>query len=60
MKQIRIISCSDPMMWYADHIGEIFPLIREEGGSYLTREPAGYTNVVRLADAEIVEDEADA
>jgi hypothetical protein len=51
---IRITGCTDGMRWYADHVGEEFPLLAAFSDEYKTREPAGYTNFVLLKDAEIV------
>lgn len=55
MKVIYIKKCSDAMMWYADKVGRTVPFIREESDCYLSREPAGYTNIVKKDDADIVE-----
>lgn len=54
MKVLQITSCSDPMMWYSDKIGEEVPFIREEGDYFWSREPAGYANIVRKKDAVII------
>jgi hypothetical protein len=42
-------------MWYRGKVGETVLLVREYEDCYMSREPAGYLNVVRLEDAEIVE-----
>lgn len=55
MKQLRITKCSDPQMWYAGLVGKTVPLLREETEGYLSREPKGYTNIVRKEDAEIID-----
>jgi hypothetical protein len=55
MRALRIIKCSDPLMWYQSKVGETVQLVREYVDCYMSREPAGYLNVVRLEDAEIVE-----
>lgn len=55
MKAIRILKCSDTRMWYRDHIGKVVPFLREEATEYLSREPAGYTNIVKKQDAEVVD-----
>lgn len=55
MKALKIVKCSDPLMWYQDKVGETVQLVREYEDCYMSREPAGYLNVVRLGDAEIVE-----
>lgn len=55
MKALLITHCSDSHMWYADHLGKIVPLINTYADEYLSREPAGYTNIVRKQDATIVD-----
>lgn len=51
---LRITGCTDPFMWYAGKVGEVVPFLREESDCYISREPAGYTNIVRKKDAQIV------
>lgn len=55
MKAIRIVKCSDSMMWYKDYVGKIVPLLREDDVEYLSREPTGYSNIVRKGDCELVD-----
>lgn len=55
MKKLLITSCSDSMMWYAKLIDQIVPFVREEKDYYLSREPAGYINIVLKKDASIIE-----
>ena len=56
MKQLRIIKCNDPLMWYAGMVGQYVPYLGEwRGEGYKSREPAGFINIVRFDDAEIVE-----
>lgn len=57
MKLLKIIKCSDPQMWYAELIGDYLPFIREDGDGYWSREPAGYSNLVRREDAQVIDDE---
>lgn len=54
MRKLKLVGCSDPMMWYAGLVGQLVPLLREENDVYLSREPEGYTNIVRKADAQVV------
>jgi hypothetical protein len=42
-------------MWYHNKVGETVQLVREYEDCYMSREPAGYLNVVRLQDAQVVE-----
>lgn len=53
-KMILITGCSDPLMWYKNEVGNFFALIKEYDDCFLTREPAGFTNVVRKSDARLV------
>lgn len=55
MKAIKITKCSDPLLWYRDLVGAYVPFLRNTGDTYMSREPAGYANIVRLQDAEVVE-----
>lgn len=52
--ELLITGCSDPHMWYAHLVGQRVPLLRIEPDCYISREPAGYTNIVKHCDAEIV------
>lgn len=52
--KLKITACTDPMMWYADKIGQIVPFLREESDCFISREPSGYINIVRKTDATIV------
>lgn len=55
-KSLLIERCSDPMLWYAKLVGKKVPYIREypAEGCYISREPAGFTNIVHMKDARIV------
>lgn len=55
--QLLIKKCSDSMLWYRDLVGQTVPMIKEVDEGYLSREPAGYTNIVRREDAEVVTNE---
>lgn len=57
MKELLIKKCSDPQLWYAELVGQKVELLREDSEGYWSREPAGYLNVVRREDAEVVDDE---
>ena len=49
---LRITGSQDPLMWYADKIGELVPFVGiwPESG-YASKEPGGSKNVVRFKDA---------
>ena len=51
---IRIAKCSDPQMWYADKIGQLVAYISETEDEYISREDAGYLNIVKKSDAELL------
>lgn len=59
MKQLKIVNCRDPLMWYRNQIGSIVPYLGESddirGPIYWSREPAGYKNIVFKTDAELIE-----
>ena len=55
MRALRIIKCNDSLMWYRDKVGETVQLVREYEDCYMSREPAGYLNIVKRGDAEIVD-----
>jgi len=55
MKQLLINQCSDSRMWYAHLVGKTVPFLKEVEDGFLSREPAGFTNIVQREDAEIVE-----
>lgn len=54
-RALLITSCSDPHMWYAGQVGQVVALVREEADCYWSREPAGFVNIVRKQDADLVE-----
>mgnify|MGYP001814787034 CR=1 FL=1 len=51
---LKITSCVDPSMWYANMIGDVVPFVRDEDDCYISKEPSGHTNIVHKQDAEIV------
>lgn len=59
--KIKITNCSDSLMWYSKHIGEVYTVVRDystHSNAYLVRDTYGYLNIVRPKDCEIVgEDE---
>ena len=54
MQMLRITQCRDPLMWYADLVGELVPYCGQWPEAYKSLEPAGYINRVEFEDAEIV------
>jgi len=54
--EILIKKCSDTSMWYADKIGQRVPYIKTlfSEKCFLSREDAGFVNVVKFDDAELV------
>lgn len=57
--ELLITGCSDPHLWYAGLVGQRVPLLRIEADCYMSREPAGYTNIVFKRDAEVTPQERD-
>ncbi len=55
MKAILVTGCSDPHMWYAGLVGQTVEYVREYPQEYLSREPAGYTNIILKSDSELLE-----
>lgn len=57
---MRIKKCSDPQMWYKDHVGMVFAYEGEyyepmrDRRYYWTREPSGSRNIVHFDDVEIL------
>lgn len=53
---LKIVSCTDPMLWYFHMIGEEVPYLGEwkVEGAYKSREPAGYVNMVYFKDARVI------
>jgi hypothetical protein len=54
-KSLRITACSDSSLWYRDLVGQSVPYCGRWPEGYASREPAGFSNVVRFEDAELVE-----
>jgi len=53
-QKLLITGVRDPLMWYADKVGELVPFVgMVEDGDYYSREPSGYINIVRKGDAEV-------
>lgn len=56
MANLLIVSCSNPLLWYAAHLGAMVPLLRDLPAEqcWLVREPSGYSNVLRYQDGVTV------
>lgn len=54
--ELLITGCTDPLMWYANLVGQKVPFVKKFNDCYLSREPAGYSNIVKFSDAELIED----
>jgi hypothetical protein len=55
MKMLLITDCTDPLLWYANRVGQHVIFLRECQHYYWSREAEGYTNIVHKKDATIVE-----
>lgn len=56
MKKLKTINCSDPLMWYRDKVGQIVPFLFKISEGYMSREDAGFANIVLEKAAEIIEE----
>lgn len=56
--QVRIIKCSDSMMWYRDMIGKIVLIERETPDWYWAREGGSFNclNIIQKSDVEIIKE----
>lgn len=56
MKRVlKIIGCSDSLMWYRNKVGDTVDFLGEDDQYYWSREPAGYRNIVKKRDGLIME-----
>ena len=54
--KLLIKQCKDPQMWYAGKVGKHVPYLGVWPEAYKSREDAGYVNIVKFEDADIVSD----
>lgn len=59
--KVKIVRCCDNLMWYREHIGEVFEIFRVEGNPdlpsrYWTREPSGYSNFILPRDCLVIKE----
>jgi len=52
--KLLITQCPDPLMWYANKVGETVPYEGYWPEAFKSREDGGYLNIVKFADAIIV------
>lgn len=55
MRMLRITGCSNGSYWYAGKIGSVVECLGLDRDEYITREPSGYVNIIKFADAEVVD-----
>lgn len=59
MKALKIVDCSDSMLWYSDKIGHtcvyLGPDVDSKGPIYWSRDSGGYKNIVFQKDAVIID-----
>lgn len=53
--KIKILRCSDSMLWYNSLIGEVMQVVRITPDQYWCKEPNeyGYLNFVLIKDCEV-------
>ena len=51
---LLVVSCSDSLYWYRCSIGKAFPLLRDAGQDWLSREHSGLTNIIDKRDAVVI------
>ena len=56
MSKLKIINCSDSLMWYRDKVGQYVELLYKTGDCYMSREDSGLANIVLVKDAIIIEE----
>jgi len=58
---IKINACSDEKLWYSKHVGKYVPFVRHllSEKCFMSREQDGYTNIVKMNDAHLVEVRSD-
>lgn len=55
MRVLKIIDCSDSLMWYRNRIGDIVDFIGEDEQYYWSRDNGGYKNIVKKRDGLIMD-----
>lgn len=55
MRELLITQCSDSLLWYRNLVGTKVPFLRQYEDCYMSREPSGFANIVKLTDAILVE-----
>lgn len=57
VQMLRVTGWGSNSYWYAGKAGEVFRLLGTDfaAGEYITREPSGYVNIIKFADAELVD-----
>ena len=54
MKTIKILRCSDALMWYRDKVGQEVPYLYSLHDCHMSREDCGLANIVMKEDCEII------
>lgn len=57
--RIKIVDCSDPMMWYSKRINEEFTVVKTDSHGYWCREGGFYNslNWIHTKDAEVIDEQ---
>jgi hypothetical protein len=56
--KIKVISCSNKILWYSSRIGEVFEVCKEEEKAYWCREGGQFNclNWIQKTDAEVIKE----
>lgn len=52
--KVKITNCTDPMLWYADHIGNDYEVSIETRDYYVVIASDGFNNIIYKKDAQII------
>lgn len=54
-RMLMITGCSNSSFWYAGKVGAVVDYLGLDRDEYITREPSGFVNIIKVADAELVD-----
>lgn len=54
-RMLMITGCSNSSFWYAGKVGAVVDYLGLDRDEFITREPSGFVNIIKFADAELVD-----